>query len=105
MRSDLVNIRPTSLTVSAAFGSTAQPTEMGDLPPFMLPTIVIKEMDTVLLSVSQLCALGMVGIFTEAGCRFYQKSTVMDLLKKINQHGEETMRGTVENGLYVQESK
>ena len=30
-------LRPTSLTVSAAFGETAQPTEMGDLPPTCYP--------------------------------------------------------------------
>ena len=49
----LQNIRPTSLTVSAALGTMAQPTEMGDLPPYMLPTIIIDEMaDTTLLSVS-----------------------------------------------------
>jgi hypothetical protein len=52
IKSQLQNIRPTSLTVSAAFGETAQPTEMGDLPPYMLPTIIINEMaDTTLLSV------------------------------------------------------
>ena len=51
IKSQLQNICPTSLTVSAAFGETAQPTEMGDLPPYMLPTIVINAMaDTTLLS-------------------------------------------------------
>ena len=43
IKSQLQNIRPTSLTVSAAFGETSQPTEMGDLPPYMLPTIIINE--------------------------------------------------------------
>jgi hypothetical protein len=62
IKSQLQNIRPTSLTVSAAFGETAQPTEMGYLPPYMLPTIIINEMaDTTLLSVSQACRENMCG--------------------------------------------
>ena len=40
IKSQLQNIRPTSLTVSPAFGATAQPTEMGDLPPYMHDTAV-----------------------------------------------------------------
>ena len=59
LRSSLRDLRPTSCSVSAAFGETAQPTEMGLLPPFMLKTIVIDQMnDTTLLSVSQACAKG-----------------------------------------------
>ena len=59
LRDTLRDIRPTSCSVSAAFGETAQPTEMGLLPPFMLKTIVIDQMnDTTLLSVSQACAKG-----------------------------------------------
>ncbi len=59
LRSSLRDYRPTSCSVSAAFGETAQPTEIGLLPPFMLKTIVIDQMnDTTLLSVSQACAKG-----------------------------------------------
>jgi hypothetical protein len=105
IKSQLQNIRPTSLTVSAAFGETAQPTEMGDLPPYMLPTIIINEMaDTTLLSVSQACRENMCGIFTAVDCRFYTLSSILPFLKLISESGEETMRGAVENGLYVQES-
>ena len=43
LRSSLRDLRPTSCSVSAAFGETAQPTEMGLLPPFMLKTIVIDH--------------------------------------------------------------
>ena len=41
--SSLRDLRPTSCSVSTAFGETAQPTEMGLLPPFMLKTIVIDH--------------------------------------------------------------
>jgi hypothetical protein len=105
IKSQLQNIRPTSLTVSAAFGETAQPTEMGDLPPYMLPTIIINEMaETTLLSVSRACRENMCGIFTAVDCRFYTLSSILLFLKLISESGEETMRGAVENGLYVQES-
>ena len=58
LHSSLRDLRPTSCSVSAAFGETAQPTEIGLLPPFMLKTIVIDQMnDTTLLSVSQAVAL------------------------------------------------
>lgn len=78
---------------------------MGDLPPYMLPTIVIEEMsDTTLLSVSQACRQNMCGIFTAVDCRFYKLESILPFLKLISENGSETMRGTVENGLYVQES-
>ena len=103
-RSQLQNIRPTSVTVSAAFGETVQPTEMGDLPLCdhnMLPTVVINEMDnTTLLSVSQACKEGMCGIFTAVDCF----KSIMPFLSMISENGQETMRGAVEEGLYVQES-
>ena len=101
----LKNLRGTSCTVSAAFGKTAQPTHMGDLPPFMLKTIVIDEMkDTTLLSVSQACQQGMCGIFTAKDCRFYTLKSVIPFLSQVSEYGEETMRGNVEDGLYIQES-
>ena len=105
IKSQLQNMRPTSLTVRAAFGETAQPTEMSDLPPYMLPTIIINEMaDTTLLLVSQACRENMCGIFTAVDCRFYTLSSILPFLKLISESGEETMRGAVGNGLYVQES-
>jgi hypothetical protein len=52
----LRNIRSTTLTVSSAFGDSAQPTEMGDLKTHMIPTVYIDAMkNTTLLSVPQLC--------------------------------------------------
>ena len=56
LRNKLKNLWPASCTVNAAFGETITPSEMGDLPQFMLSTIVIEGMkDTTLLSVSQAC--------------------------------------------------
>jgi hypothetical protein len=46
----------------------------------------------------------MRGIFTAVDCRFYTLSSILPFLKLISESGEETMRGAVENGLYVQES-
>ena len=37
----LINIKPTSCSVTAAFGESLQPTETGLLPPLMLETIII----------------------------------------------------------------
>jgi hypothetical protein len=74
----LKDIRPATCNVTAAFGEVANPTEMGLLPPFMPSTIIIEEMkDTTLLSVSQLCAEGMIGIFTRQDCRFYNADDVI----------------------------
>jgi hypothetical protein len=104
-RNTLKNLRPTSCTIVAAFGDTAQPTEMGDLPPFNLKTVVIDQMkDTTLVSVSQACQKGMVGIFTAVDCRFYDIASVIPYLSDISIHGKERIRGVVEDGLYVQES-
>ena len=101
----LDNVRPHSCTIEAAFGENVHPTKIGELPPFMLKTIVVEEMkDTTLLSVSQLCRQDMVGIFTAVDCRFYSLQSILPFISDISIHGEETMRGSVENGLYVQES-
>jgi hypothetical protein len=105
IESQLSNVRPHNCTIEAAFGPSVQPTKIGELPPFMLKTIVVEEMkDTTLLSVSQICRQDMVGIFTATDCRFYSLDTVLPYLAEISRHGELTLRGSVENGLYVQES-
>ena len=103
--SQLHNIRESSAIVTPAFGAVAQPTHMGDLPPYMLKTIVIDDMkDTTLLSVSQMCATGQIAVFTPRDCRFYKLESVLPFLKDLSLHGKETIRGKVENGLYIQES-
>ena len=105
LKSKLKNLRPAKCTVSAAFGETITPTEMGDLPPHMLPTVVIEGMkDTTLLSVSQACAEGMCGIFTSRDCRFYALSDAQPHLAKLSRSCQMKLRGEVEDGLYIQKS-
>jgi hypothetical protein len=106
VKSQLKHLRPTPLTVSAAFGTSAQETEMGDIPPYMFPTVGIEEMpETTLQSVSQACRDGtMCGIFTAVDCRFHKLEIILQFLELISEHGVETKRGTVEIGLYVQET-
>ena len=103
--SQLQYIRASTAIVTPAFGTVAQPTQMGDLPPYMLKTLVIEDMkDSTLLSVSQICATGQVAVFTSRDCRFYTIDSALPFLRDLSQSGKETIRGTVENGLYVQES-
>ena len=105
LKSKLKNIRPSSCTVNAAFGDTYQPAEMGDLPPYMLPTIVIDGLkDSTLLSVSQACTKGMCGIFTSRDCRFYSIEEMQPHLSTISKTCTMKLRGEVEDGLYIQKS-
>jgi hypothetical protein len=91
--------------MSAAFGETAQPTEMGLLPPFMLKTVVIDQMkDTTLLSVSQACAKGFIGIFTSKVCKFFDAKDIIPHLQDISKTVKPVMSGTVEDGLYMLDS-
>ena len=106
-RALLSNIRPTTLIVSSAFGDSAQPTEMGDLQPHMIPTVLIDAMkDTTLLSVSQMCGqkVPLCGIFSPVDCRFFPFHQMLPYLKLVSENCDEVLRGKVENGLYVMES-
>jgi hypothetical protein len=101
----LQNIRPSTCTVNAAFGDTYTPELMGDLPPYMLPTIVIDGLkDSTLLSVSQACAQNMCGIFTSKDCRFYGLKEMQHHLSNISKTCTMKLRGEVEDGLYIQKS-
>lgn len=105
LKGQLTNIRPTKCTVNAAFGESFAPTEMGDLPPYMLSTIVIDDMkDTTLLSVSQACAKGMCGIFTSKDCQFFSIKEMLPHLSNISKTCKPMLRGEVEDGLYIQKS-
>jgi hypothetical protein len=106
-RAMLSNIRPTTLTVSSAFGNSAQPTEMGDLQPHMIPTVLIDAMKkTTLLSVSQMCGqkIPLCCIFSPVDCRFFPFHQMLPYLKLVSENCNEILRGKVENGLYVMES-
>jgi hypothetical protein len=90
----LSNIRPTTLTVSSAFGDSAQPTEMGDLQPHMIPTVLIDAMkNTTLLSVSQMCGqkISLCGIFSPVNCRIFSFHQMLPYFRLVI-------------GLYVMES-
>jgi hypothetical protein len=105
LRNTLKNLRPATCTVNAAFGETITPSEMGDLPPYMLPTIVIDGMkNTTLLSVSQACAEDMCGIFTSKDCIFFDIKEVQPYIAQISKNCKMKLRGEVEDGLYVQKS-
>ena len=107
-RSQLRNIRPTTITVSSAFSDSVKPTEMGDMLPHMIPTVLIDSMKkTTLYSVSQLCGQKepLVGIFTAVDTRFYPFKQMLPYLKLISENCDEVLSGRVENGLYIMESK
>jgi hypothetical protein len=85
-RALLSNIRPTTLTVSSAFCDSAQPTEMGDLHPHMIPTVLIDAIkNTTLLSVSQMCGqkISLCGIFSPVDCRFFPFHQMLPYLKLV----------------------
>ena len=78
---------------------------MGLLPPFMLKTITIDQMnDTTLLSVSQACAKGFVGIFTSKDCQFFNAIDVIPHLQDISKTAHPVVSGKVEEGLYLLDS-
>ena len=65
----------------------------------------IEQMnDTTLLSVSQACAQGFVGIFTSKVCKFYNAKDVIPHLQDISQNANPVMSGKVEDGLDLLDS-
>ena len=106
IKSKLLNVKPTSCSVTAAFGESLHPTESGLLPPLMLDTIVIDQMDaTTLLSVSQACAKGLVAVFTSKNCKFFNAKDVIPHMQALSKNATPVITGTVEDGLYLMDSK
>ena len=106
LKSKLVNIKPTSCSVTAAFGESLQSTETGLLPPLMLETIIIDQMKaTTLLSVSQDCAQGLIGVFKTKDCKFFYAKDVMPHLQALSNNAILVITGKVEDGLYLMDSK
>jgi hypothetical protein len=106
-RALLRNVRPTTLTVISALGDSAQPTEMEDPKPHMIPTVLIDAMkNTTLLSVSQMCIqkIPLCSIFSPVDCRFFPFHRMLPYLKQVRDNCDEVLRGKVENGRYVMES-
>ena len=71
--------------------------------PHMIPTVLIDSMKktTTLYSVYPL----VVCIFTAVDIRFYPFKQKLPYLKLISENCDEVLRGKVENGLYIMESK
>jgi hypothetical protein len=61
------------------------------------------------VSLSDFCEGGdtgvrYVGVFTHADFRMFRTDSVLPALSTIAAHGEEVVRGTVQNGIYVLDS-
>jgi hypothetical protein len=92
-RAILKNIRPTTLTVSSAFGKSAQPTEMGDLQPHVISTVLIDATkNTILFSVSHMCGqkIPLCDIFSPVDCRFFPFHHMLPYLRLVSENCDES---------------
>ena len=108
---DLHDVTPCgTLTVQGAFGPAAQPVHRGKLGPLNLDAIVLDGMgNQTLISLSSYCAGGdtgvqHVGVFTATDFRMFKLFTVLFAISNMTEIGTETTRGTVQGGIYVQDS-
>lgn len=93
------------ISVSGAFGPSIIPSLKGELGPLKLDTVVIDGLGPqTIVSVSQVCKLGHAVLFTENSFRAYKLPTVLRAIKVMAFEGKEVVRGTVQNGLYIQDS-
>jgi hypothetical protein len=98
------------MQVQGAFGPSTQPSKRGTRSPLGLEAILLPGLgNQTLVSISQFCAGGTtgaqnVGVFTSDGFRMFRLDTVLPALKLMAEHGHEIVRGTVQEGIYVQES-
>jgi hypothetical protein len=98
------------LRVQGAFGPSTQPKKRGLLTPLGLDAILLPGMgNQTLVSLSQYCAGGTsgvqnVGVFTKSGFRMFSLNSALPALKLLSENGHEVTRGTVKEGIYVQES-
>jgi hypothetical protein len=91
--SSILNIRPTTLTVSSAIGESAQLTEMGDLQPHVISTVFIDATkNTTLFSVSQMCGqkIPLCGFFSPVDCRFFPFHHMLPYLKLVSEKCDES---------------
>jgi hypothetical protein len=106
--SDVTDCGP--MSVQGAFGPSTQPKKRGTLTPYGLEAILLPGMgNQTLVSLSQFCAGGPsgkqnVGVFTASGFRMFTLDSALPALKVLAEHGHEVVRGTVNEGIYVQES-
>ena len=98
------------LSVQGAFGPATQPAHRGKLGPLGLDAIVIDGMGAqTLVSLSQFCEGGdtgvrYAGVFTHTDFRMFRLDSILPQLSDLSRSGDEVVRGTVKNGIYVQES-
>lgn len=93
------------MSIQGAFGPPTRPTLKGELGPLKLDTVVIETMGhQTIISVSQVCQLGHIAVFTAVDFRVYKLDSVLTALKVLAHEGKEVARGTVQNGLYIQTS-
>ena len=98
------------LSVQGAFGPSTQPAHRGKLGPLGLDAIVIDGMgQQTLISLSQYCQGGdsgkqYAGIFTATDFRMFELKTILPALRTISTTGTEVTRGTVQGGIYIQDS-
>ena len=72
----------------------------------MLETIIIDQMKaTTLLSVSQACAQGLIGVFTTKDCKFFHAKDVIPHLQALSKNAIPVITGKVEDGLCLMDSK
>jgi hypothetical protein len=70
-----------------------------------LETVVIDGMGpNTIISVSQVCKLGNIVIFDNRKYKLYRADTILNAQKVLNLEGKLVAYGTMENGLYYQES-
>ena len=106
--SDVTSCGP--LSAQGAFGPSTQPAHRGKLGPLGLDAIVIDGMGhQTLISLSQFCQGGesgkqYAGIFTATDFRMFELKTILPALRTISTTGTEVTRGTVQGGIYIQDS-
>jgi hypothetical protein len=98
------------MSVEGASGPSTQPTKRGKLGPLGLDAILLPGLgNQTLISLSQFCTGGdtgvqNVGVFTTGDFRMFRLDSILPAFKLIAERGQEVARGTVKEGIYVQES-
>jgi hypothetical protein len=93
------------LSIQGAFGPPIQPSNRGELGPMKLETVVIEGMgDITIVSVSQVCKLGYIAVFSDKQFKVYKADAIKNALKVLDIEGKPVAYGKMENGLYYQDS-
>jgi hypothetical protein len=106
---------PSPTLLTARLCKSKEPLILPHNPPSVLGPLGLEAIllpglgNQTLVSISQFCAGGTtgaqnVGVFTSDGFRMFRLDTVLPALKLMAEHGHEIVHGTVQEGIYVQES-